>query len=374
MKHNQQWKLSPDLIHVNHAAVGPWPQRTKQAIEAFAEDNATFGSLHYSQWIKTEAELKKQLTTLINAKSSDEISLLKNTSEALSVIAYGIDWQAGDNIVISDQEFPSNCIVWESLKPKGVQVKLVSLDGDCPENNLIAACDENTRLLSISSVQYASGLKMDLKPLGEHCRQNHILFCVDAIQSIGAHAVDVADCKVDFMVADGHKWMLGPEGIALFYCRKGIRNTVKLNQFGWHMVEDFLNFDNKNWQIANNGRRFECGSPNMLGIHGLHASLSLILEIGIDNISRMIDEKIDLLINDLKDLPQINILSPLAAKRRSGIFTFSSTLSSTDKLFDYLSANKVFCAMRGGGVRLSPHYYTPDEQIKSIISYISKFR
>jgi len=369
---SEDWQLVPDLIHLNHAAVGPWPQRTKLAIQAFAEDNATRGSLNYLKWVETETELRKQLKTLINARTSTEISLLKNTSEALSVIAYGIDWQPGDNVVISDQEFPSNYIVWESLKSKGVEIKYANLDNPDPEQSLITLCDNKTRLLSISSVQYSTGLKMKLKPLGDYCRQQNILFCVDAIQSIGAHAIDVINCNIDFVVADGHKWMLAPEGIALFYCREEIRDSLQLNQFGWHMVEDFLDFNNKNWQAANNGRRFECGSPNMLGVHGLHASLSLILEHGIKHISEKIEQKVNLLINGLQDRPEINIITPLDPARRCGIFTFKSTSIETPELFNTLANKNVFCAMRGGGVRLSPHYYTPDEKIEQVVEYITK--
>jgi len=371
-KIKSEWQLSADLIHLNHAAVGPWPQRAKLAIQNFAEDNATNGSLNYLKWVTIESALRQQLKTLINADNVDEISLLKNTSEALSVIAYGINWQSGDNIVISDQEFPSNYIVWESLKSKGVEVRYANLDSPSPEENLIALCDENTKLLSISSVQYSTGLRMQLKTLGEFCQSNNVLFCVDAIQSIGAHAIDAQDCYADFVVADGHKWMLGPEGVALFYCRESVRDQLSINQFGWRMVEDFLNFDNKNWEIAKNGRRFECGSPNMLGIHGLHASLSLILEVGIESISHDIEQKINLLMTGLKNIPGTHIITPTDPKRRCGIVTFYSDKIDTEKLFDYLSSKNVFCAMRGGGIRLSPHYHTTDKQLLLALSYVSE--
>ena len=367
----KEWELSSDLIHVNHAAVGPWPVRTRQAIEKFAQENSHVGSLHYLKWIETETELRNRLKTLINADSSDEISLLKNTSEALSVIAYGISWEPGDNIVISDQEFPSNYIVWESLKSQGVEVRYAKLNSESAEDSLIALCDKNTKLLSISSVQYSTGIRLHLKTLGDYCDRENILFCIDAIQSLGAHALDAQECKAHFVVADGHKWMLGPEGIALFYCREDVRDLLELKQYGWHMVEDFLNFDNKQWQVANNGRRFECGSPNMLGIHGLHASLSLILEVGIEKISREIENKINLLVNGLQQIPEIKIISPLEAERRSGILTIQSSKIGTGDLFEVLTANNVFCAMRGGGVRLSPHYYTPDDQLQEIITLIA---
>lgn len=372
MNIENDWQLSPELIHLNHAAVGPWPVRTKIAIQEFAEDNANLGSLHYLKWIETEAELRHQLKKIINAQSDSEISLLKNTSAGLSVIAYGLDWKKGDNVVISDQEFPSNYIVWESLKNKGVEIRYAHISVDNPENALIEKCDSNTRLLSVSSVQYATGLKLNLVPVGDYCEDNNILFCIDAIQSIGAHQFDVQACKADFVVADGHKWMLGPEGTALFYCREKNWPQLSLNQYGWRMVEDFLNFDNKQWQVATNGRRFECGSPNMLGIHGLHASLSLLLEIGIKNIQKLIDEKLKLIINLVSDIPDIKITSPIEVNRRAGIITFQSTKISTDALFEYLSKHNVFCAIRGGSIRFSPHYYTSDEKIIAAIKLVSQ--
>jgi len=212
-----RFELEPELIHLNHAAVAPWPTRTREAVEAFARENASQGSLNYPRWLETESRLRTDLGRLINARA-DDIALLKNTSEALSVVAHGLRWQVGDRIVISNEEFPSNRIVWESLQGQGVRVMEVDLRAaPSPEDALIAACDTHTRLLAISSVQYASGLRVDLERLGRFCREHDILFCIDAIQSLGALRLDVQAINADFVMADGHKWLLGPEGVALFY-------------------------------------------------------------------------------------------------------------------------------------------------------------
>jgi len=368
---NQEWQLSSELIHLNHAAVGPWPERTRVAINQFAEQNTHYGSLHYPQWLQKEAELRTQLQQLINANSHEEIALLKNTSEALSVVAYGLDWQAGDNIVISNQEFPSNYIVWESLKPLGVEVRYADLSThDSPEDALIALCDSNTRLLSISSVQYASGLRMNLNRLGEHCKSKNIFFCVDAIQSIGAEVFDVQACQADFVMADGHKWMLGPEGLALFYCRQDVMDKLKLKQYGWHMVENYLNFDDKNWQVANSARRFECGSPNMLCIHALSASVSLLLEIGMQQVSNQLQQKLNFLHEQLPHINHINVHSDSALERRVGIISFESEKIPSEELFSYLKKQQVFCAMRAGKLRFSPHYYTADQQLQQVVDIL----
>ena len=237
----QEFPQDSDVYYLNHAAVSPWPQRAATAVAKFARENLHRGAADYPAWLKTEQSLRSKLAQMIGAESVANIALQKNTSEGLSAIAYGLNWQAGDAIVITDQEFPSNRIVWESLASKGVSLIEAPLgngqDTDTPEQNIIAALDSSVRLLSVSSVQYGNGLVLDLEQLGNACREQGILFCVDAIQSIGALPFDVTACQADFVVADGHKWMLGPEGLALFYVSDRAMDLLSLNQYGWHMVD-----------------------------------------------------------------------------------------------------------------------------------------
>jgi len=352
------------LIYLNHAAVAPWPRRVATAVSEFAEQNALIGAQHYPRWMGTEVKLRQQLAQLINAPSPDDIALLKNTSEALSVVAYGIEWQAGDNIVTSDQEFPSNRIVWESLKQFGVELREVDLTSTAtPEQALINAMDANTRLLTISSIQYASGLKMDLAPLGKHCRKNETLFCVDAIQSLGAIPFDAQAVGADFVMADGHKWMLGPEGLALFYCRAELRDQLKLHQYGWHMVKAIGDYDATTWTPATSARRFECGSPNMLAIHALNAAIKLILETGVASIERQLLQRSEHMMKIINDHPRLTLLSPTEKGRYGGIVTFQAEGIDQQSLYQQLMKDNVICAQRGGGVRFSPHFYTPLAQL-----------
>ena len=354
-----EFKLAEDICYLNHAAVAPWPQRTVDAVQRFAAENGRVGSQHYERWLQTEQQLREQLRQLLNAGSSDEIALLKNTSEALSVVAYGLDWRAGDEIVISDQEFPSNRIVWESLAPLGIKVVQVDMgSSSSPEQALIAALTSKTRLLSVSSVQYASGLALDLELLGAECRRRGVIFCVDAIQSIGVKPFDVQVCQADFVMADGHKWMLGPEGLAVFYCRREWIPRLTLRQFGWHMVEAVGDYDRRDWRPAASARRFECGSPNMLGVHALHASLGLLLEVGVDEISHLVSSNVRYVI-DLLIKKSADIVSPTEPPRRAGIVTFRLPGVASDALFRHLQTHGVICALRGGGIRFSPHFYTP---------------
>ena len=364
--------LDPELVYLNHAAVAPWPVRTANAVTRFAEENRRLGSNHYPRWLEIERQLRRQLAELINAPSADDIALLKSTSEGLSTIAYGLDWQSGDNIVSIAQEFPSNRIVWESLRSRGVELRLLDLPGsEDPEQELIGLCDHRTRLVSVSSVQYASGLRLDLSRLGRYCREHRVLFCVDAIQSLGALRFDVQRNLADFVVADGHKWLLGPEGTALFYCRAEVREQLQLRQYGWHMVEQAGDFERRDWTPARTARRFECGSPNMLGIHALQASLSLILEQGVDSIERRILANTQSIIEQVEHRG-FELISPKSEQRRSGILTYRVPDRDNQHLQRDLMDQGVICAFRGGGIRFSPHFHITSIQIREAFARLDR--
>jgi selenocysteine lyase/cysteine desulfurase len=372
--YSSEFQLDDSIVYLNHAAVSPWPARTANAVREFATENAARGSRRYPEWMKTEARLRQQLQALINARSTDEIALLKNTSEALSVVAYGLPWQAGDKVVISSQEFPSNRIVWESLAKFGVKTETVDLSqGDTPEAALIGCLDRHTRLLSVSSVQYGTGLRLDLDTLGSACHERGILFCVDAIQSIGALTFDVQSCQADFVMADGHKWMTGPEGIALFYCRSGSMDLLDLKQYGWHMIEDPTDYSRTTWEVAHSARRFECGSPNMTGIHALHASLELLLEVGMTTIQQQVLENTRFMLDFFnRHADRYALLTPQAAEQHAGIVTFRPLQETPESLYEMLTAANVACALRGGGIRFSPHFYTPRKKLCTALALLER--
>lgn len=364
MHWHEEFPIDPSIAYLNHAAVAPWPKRTADTVKAFADKAVRQGALEYGKWLGVEASLRERLKQLINARSIDEIALLKSTSEGLSVVAQGLPWEAGDNVVIPAHEFPSNRIVWESLADRGVEVRYAEYGLDRSlEESILALVDNCTRLVSVSSVQYATGLRADLAALGRFCEDREVLFCVDAIQSIGALPFDVREARADFVVADAHKWMLGPEGIALFYCRKELIPEIKLYQHGWHMVEHAGDFGRTDWEPAHSARRFECGSPNMLGIHALDASLSLMLEVGIESIVRNIFKKTEYLHEIINKKENYSILSPWETRRRSGIVSFTSRSEADEAVFKRLTDAGVLCALRGGGIRFSPHFYTPKQAL-----------
>lgn len=354
-----EFPLQKNLYYLNHAAVSPWPTRTATAVQAFARENQCQGSMRYLQWLKIETSLRQQLQWLVGAQSPDDIALLKNTSEGLSIIAYGLDWKEGDNVVSTDQEFPSNRIVWESLASQGVTLRQADVNQVDPEQAMIDLMDHNTRLLSVSSVQYGTGLRMDLVRLGQACRARGILFCVDAIQSLGAHSFDVQTIQADFVVADGHKWMLGPEGLAVFYAHESARDQLTLHQYGWHMVEQVGDFDRQTWEVAASARRFEAGSPNMLAIHALQASLSLLQEVGMEAVEDAMMQRSRWFIERIQSEPSLYLITPESDARHAGIITFHCKGVDQLALYHTLMDQGVMCAYRAGGIRFSPHFYTP---------------
>jgi selenocysteine lyase/cysteine desulfurase len=362
---------APGLRYLNHAAVAPWPNRAALAVARFAQENVLLGARDYPDWMALEQRLRERLTRLLNAPSTDDVALVKNTSEALSFVAFGLQWESGDQIVISDEEFPSNRIVWEALASQGVEVVQVSLKGDDPEGALLSACGPRTRLMSVSAVQFASGLRLDLQRLGAGCKQQSVLFCIDAIQQLGALPFDVQAYQCDFAMADGHKWLLGPEGLGVFYCRSELREQLKLHEFGWHMLEHMGDYNRTEWEPAKSARRFECGSPNMLGAMALEASLSLLEEVGMDQVAALIAERVQWLQDGLNAIPGVQLHSPLNPARRGGIFSFSIDGIDNQRVYEQLKQQQVVCILRGPGIRFSPHFYTEKRVIDETLAIVA---
>ncbi|GMR05880.1 MAG: aminotransferase class V-fold PLP-dependent enzyme [Gammaproteobacteria bacterium] len=370
-----EFPVRNNLIYLNHAAVSPLPRRCGDAVKSFVDEYVHFGTKNYLEWSEHADQLHADLAKFINASSTDEIALLKNTSEGISVVAMGFPWESGDTVLSSNEEFPSNRIPWQALADQGVQFKEIPLrqTGKSPEQALIDAMEDTTRMLAISAVQYGSGLRLDLEMLGKACKERDIAFCVDAIQLLGALPVDVEAANIDFLMADSHKWLLGPEGIALFYCRKNWQDMIKLFQYGWHMTEKYGDFDIKTWRPAASSRRFESGTPNILGIRAFAASLSLINDIGIDRIERRILGHTELMHEIINKSSNLEAIYRDIASMKSGIVTFKHSNCPAPQLFKYLREQNIMCAERGGGVRFSPHVYNTDEEIISALKMANDF-
>jgi len=368
-----EFPVDPEIIYLNHAGVGPWPKRTQDAVTAFACENVSRGAARYLDWMAVEAGLKARLAAFINAAGPDDIALLKNTSEGLSMVAAGLPLRAGDNVVLADQEFPSNRIPWEALASRGVEVRVARLDVEDPEAALIRQLDERTRVLAVSAVQYATGLRMDLARLGAAARANGTLFCVDAIQQLGALCFDMQAVQADVVVADAHKWLLAPEGTALFCTRADARAAIAPTQFGWHMVEHAGDFSRRDWQPAQSARRYESGSPNMLGIHALSASLSFFEEAGMQEIEQRVLANAGYLAGRIAALPGWSLVSRRdAARFCSGIVTVRHASGEHGALYRQLRSQGVVCIERGGGIRLSPHAWLDEGQLARAVDCFAR--
>ena len=369
---SSEFPQDPGLCYLNHAAVAPWPRRTAEAVQHFALANMTRGAQDYPDWMAVEQRLREHLAWLINAPSADDIALVKNTSEGLSFVAAGIGWNPGDRVIGIADDFPSNRMVWESPAERGVAFDSADINtATDPEQALIDLIRPETRLMAVSTVHFATGLRLDLARLAAACTRQSILLCVDAIQSLGAVQFDLDEVSADFVVADGHKWMLAPEGLGIFYVNPNLRNTLHLTEYGWAMRETPGDYAPGPWQPASTARRFECGSPNMLGIHALEASLSLLREIGLDKIEQMLHANVDQLHEMLGKIPGLQIVSSCERQRRAGIVSFSIEGVDSEALYRKLMKQRIICASRGTYVRFSPHFYTRPEVIEKAVNHLA---
>lgn len=336
-------------------------------------ENAEIGSEKYSHWMLRETQLRKRLAGLINASSSDDIALLKNTTEGICTVANGIDWCNGDNLVLPADEFPSNRLPWLALQGYGVEVREVDIRSTAePEKALLAQVDNRTRLLSVSAVQWTDGLRLKLEILGHFCQQNKVLFFVDAIQQLGAMQLDVQECGIDFLAADGHKWLLSPEGIAVFFCRENIREQLRVNQRGWHMVDEPYQFNRTQWQPSKTALRFEAGSPNTLGQVGMHASIGLLQDIGMSQVEALVTENSATLSNGLESMPGVELVRPFDSQRISGIVSFRPANRNLVEIQQTLKHRGLNCTVRGEAIRLSPHFYQAGEPVQEMLDLIEQ--
>lgn len=357
---------------LNHAAISPWPRAVSDAVGAFVADNAEHGPTHYVDWLAVEAQLRRRAARLFQAAGEDDVALVANTSTGLNAIASGLDWREGDSVVFPATDFPSNRLPWQHLEQRGVVPRPVSLDAADPERSLIAALTPSTRLLAVSSVFYDTGLHLDLERLGAACARHGILFCVDAIQHLGALPMDVTAIEADFVVSGSHKWLLAPEGIGLFWSSPEARALLTVASPGWRMYPDPFNFERSDWSPPESARRFEPGTLNNAAIHGLNAALGLLEDHGTTAIGRALRERSDCLTEGLQRLPGVRVTSPLDSLRRAGIVTFQAASTTSEQLVKRLSEHGIHTARRGRQVRLSPHFYTPFDQLEDAVSAIAR--
>ena len=367
----KEFPVTSEIIFFDHARVAPLPKRVKQVVTAFIDDATRFGTAHYENWVLELERTRKKFAELINA-NRDEIAFVKNTSEGISIVANGFDWQLGDNVVIPDIEFPANVYPWWNLKQRGVETRMVkSVEGRVLFDELVKQVDNKTRILSISSVECNSGFRSDLNRLGTFCKEKGILFFVDAIQSLGVLPLDVKKDHIDFLSADGHKWMLSVEGLGGFYISKNVVDRIRPTTMGWGNVVNAENFMDYNFTLQKDAKKFEEGTPNTMSIHAFGAALGLLLETGIDNIEKRVISLGNYIIAELNQR-NIKIYSSTLLNERSGNISFVLN-KDVSKLDSFMLENKVKLTVRDGLVRFSPHFYNNEDEVLQVFDILDSY-
>ena len=365
-----QFPTRRTMLYANHAAISPWPKAATQAAAHFAEECSQDGPMAVARWLIRETRLRRSYAAMLNAASEDDIALLHNTSAGINVVAAGIDWQPGDNVVSSDREFPSNALPWAALRTAGVEHRRIPLRNTTdPEGAILQAIDGRTRVVAVSAVQWHDGFRLDLKRIGAGLDAN-VCLLVDAIQQVGALRLDVQGCRISALAAGAHKWQMGPEGVGVFYCAPRWRECFRLDRHGWRMLNKPFQFGQGEHEVAGSARRFEFGSPNSIGHAALSGSLAVIEHVGMAHIEQRVLDNTARLLDGLADIPGIELLSDPAPQRRSGIVCFRAPGTRGETLRHELSRRKIFTAVRGDGIRLSLHAYQGQRETDRVLAEV----
>jgi len=362
-----EFPVTRTCAFMNHAAVAPLSQRAVNAMRGLLDDLLANGDQNSKQWDLAVQRTRELAAQLINASPS-EIAFVKNTTEGIAHVANGFPWSPGDNVVVTNVEFPANVYPWLNLADRGVETRFVKEKaGRIPFEDISDAIDSRTRIVSLSYVEFVSGFRNDLGRLGELCRKRGALFVVDAIQGLGVLKLDVQECGVDFLSADGHKWLLAPEGAGVFFCSNRVADRLRVSEMGWMAVQNAGDYLRYPQPPRTDARRFECGSHNTLGLHGLGAAIDLLLEVGIPNIERRVLALTDRLCDGLAR-KGYHIFSSRREGEKSGIVSFHKPGQDTRALFQRLRAEKIIVALREGFIRVSPHFYNSDDEIDRLLA------
>jgi selenocysteine lyase/cysteine desulfurase len=356
---------------MNHAGISPLPRRVAAAIRAFADEAVLLDRAVYQRWEARADAVRASAARLIGARAG-EIAFVRNTSEGLSLVAAGLAWQAGDNVVGLADEYPSNVYPWFGLRRLGVETRLLARSHlRFGADDVAAMIDARTRVVAVSAVDWQSGFRADLAALGELCHARGILFVVDAIQAVGALQTDVVACGVDVLAAGGHKWLLAPEGGGMLFVSDRVVERIHPVLLGWNSVTNAGAYLPYHFELRADAARLEPGSAPHLAIHALGAAIDLLLEIGPAAIEARVLEITDRLAEGLQGLGG-TILSPRHPAERSSILTFSC--GDTAGLHHALTAAGIIVRQRLGGIRLAPHFYNDAEDIARVLEVVQSFR
>lgn len=362
----RQMPVAGQWAYFDHAAVAPMSGPAYAALAQWAEDATLNGSANYPAWSRRIEHLRTLAARMIGALA-EEIALVSNTTAGINLVAEGFPWKPGDNIVTRADEFPSNQYPWLHLADRGVETRRVPTDGGrLSLEQLAAACDDRTRIVSVSWVAFASGWRNDLDRLAEMVHKRGALLFLDAIQGLGVFPLDVRHTPVDFLAADGHKWLLGPEGAGLFFTRREHLNLLRPVGVGWSSVRNDMDFSHIELVFKDTAARYEGGSQNVAGLSALEASLELLGRFGMPAISRRVLEITNLACQRLAEIGAV-ILSDRTEPHRSGIVSFELPGRDPQALRQQCFERKVALSCRAGRLRISPHCYNNAEDVERLI-------
>jgi cysteine desulfurase/selenocysteine lyase len=362
-----------DKIFLAHAGVCPLPRRVAEAISDYAREAST-GDQEKFIFPGILNEGRQLAAPLLNCQP-EEIAFVGPTSLGLSFIASGLKFRRSDNILIYFDDYPSNVYPWMALAEQGIEVRLMNTRGLglIRPIDVIGQVDENTRLVALASCHFISGYRIDIAAIGRSLRERNILFCVDAIQTLGAFRTTVE--YVDMLAADAHKWLLGPCGAGLLYVRRDIQEKINPPVYGWHNVNSPNFVSQEQIVMRKDARKYEAGTHNLLGVVGLMSAMKLVSEVGIENISAELLRKRAFLVRALqaKNYSVLNVES--APENCSGIVSFFQSGTDLPALNQKLSASNIFGSLRTDRksqhyIRLSPHFYNTDAELQRVVELL----
>ena len=377
-----QWDRFRELMpvakkwaYLDHSAVGPLPSPTRDAMAHWLADATENGDVNWLDWFRQVSQLRTRAAAMINADES-EIALIPSTTTGINFVAEGYPWVDGDNVVIPGNEFPSNLFPWMHLQDRGVEVRQVAVDGGRVDPNRIdEACDERTRIVAVSWVGFATGWRIDVDQVCEIAHRHGALVMLDAIQGLGVYALDVQSTPVDFVSADGHKWMLAPEGAGVCYIRREHLDRLRPVGVGWNSVKSSFDFSNPTFELRDSAARYEGGTLNSAGFIGMSQSIQLLMDSGTGPDKSSVGDRVIAIasyaIEQLK-ASGFEVISPREPGHESGIVTFACADHDPEAVRTRCLENGIVLSCRGGGIRISPHAYVNHDDIDRLIDTLRR--
>jgi selenocysteine lyase/cysteine desulfurase len=369
-----EFPVTQDKVFLAHAGDAPLPRRVAEAVADYARE-ATTGDQEKFVYPGILEKGRKLGAQLLNCQSS-EVAFVGPTSLALSFIASGLKLRRGDNILVYFEDYPSNVYPWMALADQGVEVRMMNTRGLglIRPKDVIGQVDENTRLVALASCHFISGYRLDYQAIGKYLHSRNILFCLDAIQTVGAFPTTVEE--VDLLAADAHKWLLGPCGAGLMYVRSSVQERITPPIYGWNNVRCPNYVAQEQLVFRSGSQKYEAGTHNLLGIVGLVAAMELILELGVENIARELLRKRARLVPALQAKGCTVLQADAPAENGSGIVSFHRPGSDLAALHQKLTDAGVVTSLRGDRtgqqyIRLSPHYYNTDAELERVLGLVA---